>query len=67
VRGPGRQGLYGKARAGAIPEFTGVSSPYEPPEAPDLVLDTAEADVAGCVARLLGAVAPRIAPAALGG
>jgi adenylylsulfate kinase len=35
------RGLYAKARAGQIPEFTGISAPYEPPEAPELVLDTA--------------------------
>ncbi|MCB9663498.1 MAG: adenylyl-sulfate kinase [Alphaproteobacteria bacterium] len=35
------KGLYKKARAGVIPEFTGVSAPYEAPEAPELVLDTA--------------------------
>ncbi|MBF0126610.1 MAG: adenylyl-sulfate kinase [Magnetococcales bacterium] len=34
------KGLYRKARAGEIPEFTGISSPYEPPEAPELVLNT---------------------------
>jgi adenylylsulfate kinase len=32
------KGLYAKARAGAIPEFTGISSPYEPPENPELLL-----------------------------
>lgn len=36
------KGLYKKARAGEIPEFTGVSAPYEPPEAPEIVLKTAE-------------------------
>jgi adenylylsulfate kinase-like enzyme len=35
------KGLYAKARAGEIPEFTGVSDPYEPPLAPELVLQTA--------------------------
>ncbi len=34
------KGLYKKARAGEIPEFTGVSAPYEAPEKPELVLDT---------------------------
>lgn len=34
------QGLYSRARAGEIPEFTGVSAPYEEPVAPDLVVDT---------------------------
>ena len=34
------KGLYAKARAGEIPEFTGISAPYEAPEKPELVLDT---------------------------
>jgi sulfate adenylyltransferase len=35
-----RKGLYAKARKGLIPEFTGVSDPYEVPEAPELQIDT---------------------------
>ncbi|RKS72062.1 sulfate adenylyltransferase [Actinomadura pelletieri DSM 43383] len=35
-----RKGLYAKARAGVIPEFTGISDPYEEPEDADLTLDT---------------------------
>ena len=34
------KGLYKKARAGEIPEFTGISAPYEAPEKPELVLDS---------------------------
>lgn len=34
------KGLYKKARAGEIPEFTGISSPYEEPENPELIVDT---------------------------
>ncbi|WP_294299639.1 sulfate adenylyltransferase subunit CysN, partial [uncultured Sphingomonas sp.] len=34
------KGLYAKARAGEIANFTGISSPYEPPEAPDIRIDT---------------------------
>ncbi|OGT60514.1 MAG: adenylyl-sulfate kinase [Gammaproteobacteria bacterium RIFCSPHIGHO2_12_FULL_63_22] len=34
------KGLYAKARAGEIPNFTGITSPYEAPEAAELVLDT---------------------------
>ncbi|NLC61864.1 MAG: adenylyl-sulfate kinase [Gammaproteobacteria bacterium] len=34
------KGLYAKARAGQLPNFTGIDSPYEPPEAAELVLDT---------------------------
>jgi len=33
------KGLYAKARAGKLPHFTGIDSPYEPPEAPELRLD----------------------------
>jgi adenylylsulfate kinase len=36
------RGLYAKARAGQIPEFTGISAPYEAPLRPDLVLNTAD-------------------------
>ena len=36
------KGLYARARAGKVPEFTGVSAPYEPPASPELVLRTAE-------------------------
>jgi adenylylsulfate kinase len=34
------KGLYAKARAGEIKEFTGISSPYEAPEVPELKVDT---------------------------
>ena len=34
------KGLYAKARAGQIPNFTGIDSPYEAPEHAELVLDT---------------------------
>jgi adenylylsulfate kinase len=34
------KGLYAKARAGEIKEFTGVSDPYEPPESPEIVCET---------------------------
>ncbi len=47
------KGLYARARAGEIVEFTGVSAPYETPGAPDLVVDTTEGDIAACVAMLL--------------
>ena len=51
------KGLYAKARAGWIPNFTGIDSPYEVPESPDLRLDTtresAEALAERVVARLL--------------
>jgi adenylylsulfate kinase len=48
------KGLYKKARAGEIPEFTGISAPYEAPEKPELVLDTAKLSVEESVAKLVG-------------
>ena len=47
------KGLYKKARAGLIPEFTGVSAPYEAPESPDLVLSTDRESVPESTARLV--------------
>lgn len=43
------KGLYKKARAGEIPEFTGISAPYEVPEDPSLRLDTDALSVEACV------------------
>jgi bifunctional enzyme CysN/CysC len=40
------KGLYAKARAGEIPDFTGISAPYEAPLSPDLLLRSNESDVA---------------------
>ena len=37
------KGLYAKARSGALPSFTGIDSPYEPPENAELVLDSSAA------------------------
>lgn len=47
------KGLYAKARAGLIPDFTGVSAPYEAPSQPDARLNTMEKDVPVLVAELL--------------
>jgi adenylylsulfate kinase len=47
------KGLYAKARRGEIPEFTGVSAPYEPPDRPELVLDTNVQTVDESVGRLV--------------
>ena len=43
------KGLYVRARRGEIKDFTGISAPYETPEAPDLVVDTAANDVPSCI------------------
>ena len=50
------KGLYRKARAGQIPDFTGVSAPYEPPAAPELALDTAGRSLDDSVGDLLAYV-----------
>jgi adenylylsulfate kinase len=47
------KGLYKKARAGQIPDFTGISAPYEAPLRPELVLDTGALSVEESVAALL--------------
>lgn len=43
------KGLYAKARKGEISDFTGISAPYEPPEVPELVIDTESFDVESSV------------------
>jgi len=45
-------GLYEKARSGIIPGFTGIDSPYEEPEQPEIVIDTRESSVDECVTKL---------------
>ncbi len=47
------KGLYKKARAGEIEDFTGVSAPYEAPSAPELRVDTANHSIEDCVAQIL--------------
>ncbi len=47
------KGLYKKARAGEIQEFTGISSPYEAPTKPEILLDTANQTIEKSVERIL--------------
>ncbi len=47
-----RKGLYARARTGEVADFTGISSPYEPPEDADLVIDTTDATVDEAVAAI---------------
>lgn len=49
-----RKGLYAKARAGLIPDFTGISSPYEVPADADLTIDTTGRDLTECVDEVIG-------------
>jgi adenylylsulfate kinase len=46
------KGLYRRARRGEIKDFTGISSPYEAPSAPDLSLDTAALPIDDCVQQI---------------
>ena len=50
------KGLYKKARAGLIPQFTGIDSPYEPPLNPELVIPTQVQDVEQSISQLHKAV-----------
>src|SRR3954465_1608362 len=51
------KGLYAKARAGQIPEFTGVSDPYEPPSRAEVVVDTSVTPLEETVSRLRAVMA----------
>jgi adenylylsulfate kinase len=47
------KGLYQKARAGEIKEFTGISSPYEEPKRPELLIDTGSVSLDECVNQVI--------------
>ena len=53
------KGLYKKARAGEIPEFTGINSPYEEPLNPEIVIDTAAQGIEESVAQVINALTER--------
>ncbi len=53
------KGLYKKARAGEIPNFTGIGSAYEAPENPDLLVDTGKNDVGTCAEQLVDYLAKK--------
>lgn len=53
------KGLYARARAGEISDMTGIDSPYEPPEAPELRLDTVLSEPGELAERLVGEVTSR--------
>lgn len=53
------KGLYAKARQGLIGNFTGISSPYEAPESPELSLDTSKMPLEACVAEVLALLRQR--------
>ncbi|MBF0455160.1 MAG: adenylyl-sulfate kinase [Magnetococcales bacterium] len=55
------KGLYKKARLGEIREFTGISSPYEKPLNPELILNTGENSVEACVTQVMTLIETRLA------
>ncbi|MBF0145114.1 MAG: adenylyl-sulfate kinase [Magnetococcales bacterium] len=60
------KGLYKKAREGEIRDFTGISSPYEKPDHPDLVLETAKKSVEECTGMVMAKIKSRLQFADLG-
>jgi adenylylsulfate kinase len=53
------KGLYKKARAGEVSEFTGISSPYEVPETPELTLNTGALSLECCVQTVVKEITAR--------
>jgi sulfate adenylyltransferase len=58
------KGLYARARRGELPDFTGISSPYEEPEAADVVIDTTQTSLPEAVAVLRQAIDDALAEGA---
>lgn len=54
------KGLYAKARAGDIKDFTGISAPYEAPEHPDLIVKTVELDLEASVEKVINFVMEKL-------
>jgi adenylylsulfate kinase len=54
------KGLYKRARAGEIPDFTGISAPYEAPENPEVRIQTVNHSLEECVSTVLEYLVPRI-------
>jgi adenylylsulfate kinase len=53
------KGIYARARRGEIPEFTGISAPYERPENPEIVIDTENRTIENCVSRVINYLAEK--------
>jgi len=53
------KGLYQQARAGLIADFTGISSPYEAPENPELIVNTGAASLDACVGKVIAEIKQR--------
>ena len=50
------KGLYKKARAGELTNFTGIDSPYEPPEQPEIRIDTTELSAEQAAEQIVAAI-----------
>ncbi len=61
-----RKGLYARARAGEVSDFTGISSPYEEPDDADVVIDTTDVDVPEAVRRIREALEAKLGGPAAG-
>lgn len=55
------KGLYQKAKSGQIKDFTGISSPYEEPEAAEITVDTSENSIEDCVEQIMQKIRPFLA------
>jgi bifunctional enzyme CysN/CysC len=53
------KGLYAKARRGELANFTGIDSPYEPPEAPEIRIDTVASSVNAAADRVIAILRER--------
>lgn len=53
------KGIYKKARAGEIADFTGISAPYEVPAKPEITVDTGTLELDNCVQQLIDAITKR--------
>jgi len=54
------KGLYKKARAGKIKNFTGIDSPFEAPQNPDLKIDTSVLTIEECIEQIINVILPQI-------
>ncbi|MEM9328971.1 MAG: adenylyl-sulfate kinase, partial [Bacteroidota bacterium] len=54
------KGLYAKARAGLIKDFTGISSPFEAPDKPDIRVNTAENSLEECLNTIIDVILPQV-------
>ena len=59
LQGRDVKGLYRKARAGEVKNYTGIDSPYEEPRNPELIIDTESRDLEDCASLLIAMLEDR--------